>query len=57
VRFNDTILSKETRASTNESWNFFSEDTVNSNIVLVRLIGEDNLITTINSPMIILVLN
>jgi len=53
VRFNDTItiLSKETRASTNNSQDFFFEDT--SNIVLVRLTGEDNLIDNI----ITLVLN
>jgi len=38
------------RASIEDSWDFFSKDTVNSNIVLVRLTGEDNLtddITTI----------
>jgi len=44
------------RAGTNKSWDFFSKDTVNSNIVLVRLTGEDNLTgdtTTINSSVII----
>jgi len=57
VRFDDTILSKEIGAGTDESWDFFSEDTVNSNIVLVRLTGEDDLIATVNSPIIILVLD
>jgi len=33
---NDAVLSKETGAGTDESWDFFSEDTVNSNIVPVR---------------------
>jgi len=64
VRFNDTItiLSKETEVENN--WDFFSKDTSNidtSNIVLVRLTGEDDLIgdtTTINSLVIIgLILN
>jgi len=47
------------RASIDDCWDFFSEDTVNSNIVLVRLIGEDDLTgdTTINSSVVILVLN
>jgi len=35
-------LSKETGAGTDDSWDFFSEDT-DSNIVPVRLTGEDNL--------------
>jgi len=58
VRLND-IVSNETRLSTDNSWDFISEDTVNSNIVLVRLIGEDNLTgdTAINSSVITLVLN
>jgi len=58
VRFDD-IVSNETRASTDNSWGFFSEDIVHSNIVLVRLIGEDDLTgdTSVNSPVIILVLD
>jgi len=42
VRFSD-IVSNEIGASTDKSWDFFSEDT-DSNIVLVRLTSEDDLI-------------
>jgi len=42
LRSNDAVLSKETGAGTDNSWDFFSEDT-DSNIVLVRLTGEDDL--------------
>jgi len=41
VRFDD-IVSNEMGASTDESWDFFSEDT-DSNMVPVRLTGEDDL--------------
>ena len=53
MRFND-IVSNEIGASTDNSQDFFSKD-IDSNIVLVRLTGEDDLIdntTTINSSII-----
>jgi len=52
VRFDD-IVSNEIEVSTDDSWDFFSEDTVNSNIALVRL--TNNLIG--DTTIIILVLN
>jgi len=58
VRFDDAIISKETGGEThiNNSWDFFSKDTVNANLVPVRLTSEevDNLDgeTTVNSPIV-----
>ncbi len=58
MRFNDVIISKETGGKThnNDSWDFFSEDTFNVNLVPVRLTSEevDNLDgdTAVNSPVV-----
>jgi len=55
VRFDDAIISKESGGETHDdAWDFFSEDTVNNNLVSVQLISEDDLTgeTAINSPVI-----
>ncbi len=63
MRFNDAIINKETGGKTynDNSQDFFSKNTINVNLILVRFINEevDNLDgnTIINNLIIILFIN